>query len=235
MSASADPDDVEEFVAKMAVHRGLTADQRREQRRHQLIDAALDTIAEDGVNHLRVRAVSARARLNDRYFYENFLDCQQLLIATFEAQFNLALSGIMATLAESPQELRPRAQAVIQFVFTFIDEDPRRSRLLIELQTAQALAERRHDVIDVLTQVMIGQVRALLGEAAGTDNIIMLTALTVIGGLLELTTQWYQHQVNVSQSELIEFMTALVVTITDITDALDHHLTPPATRDDRSE
>ncbi|OBI14019.1 TetR/AcrR family transcriptional regulator [Mycobacterium sp. E2497] len=212
----------------MAVHRGLTADQRREQRRGQLIEAAFDTIAEHGVSNLRVRAVSASAGLNDRYFYESFRDCHELLIATFEDQFNRALTGIMATVAESPHELKARVRAVLEFAFGFIDEDPRRPRLLIELQTAEALAARRHEVIGVLTQVMVGQVRALLGEAAGADDNIMLTALTVVAGLLELTAQWYRHQIDVSQPQLIEFMTALVVTTTDITGALDRQLTRPS-------
>ncbi|OBH77042.1 TetR family transcriptional regulator [Mycobacterium scrofulaceum] len=210
----------------MAVHRGLTAEQRREQRRGQLIEAAFDTIAEHGVTNLRVRAISARARLNDRYFYESFKDCHELLIATFEAQFNRALTGIMATVAESPPEVRPRVRAVIEFAFAFIDEDPRRPRLLIELQTAEALAGRRLEVIDVLTGVMVGQVRALLGEAAGSEDNVRLTALTVVGGLLELTTQWYRQQIDVSQPQLIEFMTALVVTTTDIAGALDRQITP---------
>ncbi|BBY39785.1 putative transcriptional regulator, TetR family protein [Mycobacterium mantenii] len=210
----------------MAVHRGLTADQRREQRRGQLIEAAFDTIAQHGVGNLRVRAVSARAGLNDRYFYESFRDCHELLIATFEDQFNRALTGIMATVAESPPELKRRVQAVLEFAFAFIDGDPRRPRLLIELQTAEALVDRRHEVIDVLTQVMIGQVRALLGEAAGTDDNVMMTALTVVGGLLELTTQWYRDQISVSRPQLIEFMTALVVTTTDITGALERQLAP---------
>ena len=189
------------------------------------MEAAFDTIAEHGVSTLRVRAVCTRARLNDRYFYESFRDCDELLIATFEDQFNRALTGIMATVAESPHELKPRARAVLEFAFAFIDEDPRRPPLLIELQTAEALAGRRHEVIDVLTQVMVGQVRALLGEAAGTDDNVMLTALTVVGGLLELTTQWYRRQIKVSQSQLIEFMTALVVTTTDIAGALERRLT----------
>ncbi|OBI35794.1 TetR family transcriptional regulator [Mycobacterium sp. E1386] len=209
----------------MAVHRGLTADQRREQRRGQLLEAAFDMIAEHGVNNLRVRAVSASAGLNDRYFYESFRDCHELLIATFEDQFSRALTGIMATVAESPHELEARARAVIEFAFGFIDEDPRRPRLLIELQTAEALAGRRDEVIDVLTQVMVGQVRALLGEAAGTDDNVMLTALTVVGGLLELISQWYRHHIAVSRPQLIEFMTALVVTTTDITGALERRLT----------
>ncbi|WP_083177758.1 TetR/AcrR family transcriptional regulator [Mycobacterium scrofulaceum] len=215
----------------MAVHRGLTADQRREQRRRQLIEAAFDTIAEHGVGNLRVRAVSARAGLNDRYFYESFRDCQELLVATFDDQFTRALTGIMATVADSPPELAARARSVIAFAFAFIDEDARRPRLLIELQTAEALAGRRHEVIDVLTQVMVGQVRALLGEAAGTDENTSLTALTVVGGLLELTTQWYRHQIRVGQPQLIEFMTALVVTTTDITGALERQLAPRSADD----
>lgn len=210
----------------MAMHRGLTADQRREQRCQQLIEAALDTIAENGVSNLRVRAISARARLNDRYFYESFPDCQALVLATFEDQFNRALAGIMAILSDSPHDLRLRTRAILEFAFAFIDEDPRRSRLLIELQTAEALAERRREVIGVLTQVMIGQVSELLGEAAGADENTMLTALTVIAGLLELTAQWYRHQIRVSQTHLIEFMTALVVTTSDITGALERHLAP---------
>ncbi len=190
--------------------------------------AALDAIAEQGVGGLRVRAVSARAQLNDRYFYESFRDCQELLVAVFEDQFNRALTGIMTTVAESPPALQPRIRAVIEFVFAFIDEDPRRSRLLIELQTAEALADRRREVVDVLTQVTIGQVRALVGDAAGTDDNVMLTALTVVGGLLELTTQWYRHDIDVSRSRIVEFMTALVVTTTEITGALERELASPS-------
>lgn len=210
----------------MAMHRGRTADQRREDRRRQLMEAVFDAVAENGVGNLRVRAISARARLNDRYFYESFPDCQALLLATFDDQFNRALTGIMATVADSPHELRPRAKAVLEFAFAFIDEDPRRSRLLIELQTAEALVERRHEIIDALVQIMIGQARALLGDAAGTDENLKLTALTVISGLLELVTQWYRHQISVSQMELVEFMTALVVTTTDISGELGRQLKP---------
>ena len=56
---------------------------------------------------------------------------------------------------------------------------------------------------------------------------LLLLALTVVGGLLELLTQWYRNQVDVSRSRLIEFIHALVVTTTDITGALDRRLTPP--------
>ncbi len=211
----------------MAMHRGLTADQRREQRRRLLIDAALDTIAEQGVSNLRVRAISERARLNDRYFYESFPDCQALVLATFEDQFDRALAGVMDILSDSPPNLELRTRTIIEFTFRFIDEDPRRPRLLIELQSAEALAERRREVIGVLTQVVVAQMGELLGEAAGTDENTSLTALTIIAGLLELTSQWYRQQIDVSQSRLVEFITAFVVTTSDITGALERQLEPP--------
>lgn len=208
----------------MAMHRGQTADQRREQRRRQLMEAALDTVAESGVGDLRVRAISARARLNDRYFYESFADCHELLLAVFDDEFTRALTGIMATLSESPPDLRPRVRAIFEFAFAFLDEDPRRSRLLTELQTAEALAPRRHEVTDTLTDIMVGQVRELLGARAGTDDTVRLTSLTVISGLLELVAQWYRQQIDVDRSQMIEFTTALVVTTTDITGALERQL-----------
>lgn len=211
----------------MAIHRGLTADQRRELRRHQLIQAALDAIAEDGVRNLRVRAISGRARLNDRYFYESFRDCQELLLAAFDDQFTLALSGIMATLSDAPLELEARARTILEFAFGFLDEDPRRQRLLVELQTAEALAPRRQEVTDVLTRIMVGQIRQLLGERAGTDDTVTLTALTVSSGLLKLAAQWYRKQVEVSRSQLIEFATALVVTTSDITGAVERQIASP--------
>ncbi|WP_099021578.1 TetR/AcrR family transcriptional regulator [Mycolicibacterium palauense] len=211
----------------MAMHRGLTADQRREQRRRQLLEAALDAVAENGVRDLRVRAISARAKLNDRYFYESFADCQELLLATFDDQFNRALTGIMAAVADSPHELRARVRAVIEFAFGFIDEDPRRARLLVELQTAEALGGRRAEMVDVLTTVMTGQVRALLGADAGTDETVTLTALTVVSGLLDLAAQWYRGRLDVGRPQLIDFMIALVVTTTDITGALERRLAAP--------
>lgn len=209
---------------KMAMHRGLTADERRQQRRSQLIEAALDAIADGGVSELRVRAISERARLNDRYFYESFADCHELLLATVDDQFARALGGITVTLTESADELRPRVRAIFEFAFAFLDEDPRRPKLLVELQTAGALASRRQAVLEVLTAIMVDQIRQLVGEAAGTEDTVTLTALTVSSGLLELASQWYTRRIAVSRSQLIDFATALVITTTDITGALERQL-----------
>jgi AcrR family transcriptional regulator len=60
---------------------GVTAEQRRAIRRAALVEAALDLFAEDGARAVSKRAVCARARLNDRYFYEHFADSDALLEA----------------------------------------------------------------------------------------------------------------------------------------------------------
>ncbi|MGP4055469.1 hypothetical protein ACTWP6_11700 [Mycobacterium sp. 4D054] len=148
------------------------------------------------------------------------------MLATFDDQFTRALSGIMATLVDAPLELEARARTILEFALGFVDEDPRRQRLLIELQTAEALATRRQEVIDALTRIMVGQIRQLLGDRAGTDDTVTLTALTVSSGLLELAAQWYRKQIDVSQAQLIEFATALVVTTADITGVVERHIAP---------
>lgn len=208
----------------MAIHRGRTAVERRDERRRRLIEAALDTVAEAGVAGMRVRAISQRARLNDRYFYESFHDCRELLLAAFDVQFHHAMAGIMATVADSPADLGARTRAVVEFTLDFIEEDPRRRRLLTELQTSEALGDRRQQLIDTMTDTMAGQVRALLGVAAGPDDRVRLAALTTIGGLLELTVQWYERRIDVGREEFVEFVTALVTATSDLAGALESRL-----------
>ena len=48
--------------------------------KERLLDAAMDLIAESGAGGVTKKAVCARARLNDRYFYEHFTDRDALVM-----------------------------------------------------------------------------------------------------------------------------------------------------------
>ncbi len=60
---------------------GVAAGERRANRRAVLMEAALDLFAEDGARAVSKRAICARARLNDRYFYEHFADADAVIEA----------------------------------------------------------------------------------------------------------------------------------------------------------
>jgi AcrR family transcriptional regulator len=204
---------------------GESIDERRRRRRQRLVDAAMDIVAEQGVAGLGVRAVCSRARLNDRYFYEGFADCDALLLAAFEDQFTQGLAALLAAAAQTPAEPRPRVRAAVEAAFDFVDQDRRRPRLLIELQTADALRTRRREVVQTLAQVMVDQARELLSDRVADDRNVTLAALTVVSGLLEIATLWFQHQVDAGRQQLVDFMVAMILTTSDITSALERELT----------
>src|SRR6201998_896203 len=90
---------------------GVPAEERRATRRGALIEAALDLFAEGGVRAVSKRAVCARARLNDRYFYEHFTDSDALLEAIVRDLTALGLEGVGAATRGAAPDLHTQVQA----------------------------------------------------------------------------------------------------------------------------
>ena len=85
---------------------GVTAEERRASRRAALIEAALDLFGEDGARAVSKRAVCARARLNDRYFYEHFADSDALLVAIAEDLTAQGLAAVNAATMRVAPDMR---------------------------------------------------------------------------------------------------------------------------------
>ena len=124
-------------IADMAgrVYGGISSTDRQSTRRAALLDAALDVIAEDGVAAVTVRGVCGRARLADRYFYENFSDRDALLDGLADELFTQVggalLAAITATTSGSATaDPAAVARAGVETAIAFVTEDPRRGRLL---------------------------------------------------------------------------------------------------------
>ncbi len=66
-------------------YRGVAQEDRVAARRDALIEAGLDCLHDDGLSGASVRSICARARLTPRYFYENFADLDELLVAVVDA------------------------------------------------------------------------------------------------------------------------------------------------------
>src|SRR5271163_401625 len=64
-------------------YRGVTASERRTQRRERLLDAGLELFGTEGYASTSVRTLSAAASLNSRYFYESFASREELLYEVY--------------------------------------------------------------------------------------------------------------------------------------------------------
>ena len=75
-------------------YRGAEAEERRAQRRGQLIAAAVQVYGERGYQNATVKAVCKAAGLTERYFYESFANSEALLLASFQTVTDLLLQKI---------------------------------------------------------------------------------------------------------------------------------------------
>src|ERR1700722_20050043 len=99
---------------------GITAEQRRATRRAALIEAALDLFAEEGARAVSKRAVCARTRLNDRYFYEHFTDSDALLEAITRELTAQGLEAVNAATRSAAPDIHTQVQATAEAALEFL-------------------------------------------------------------------------------------------------------------------
>ena len=100
-------------------YRGSAVEERRAQRRQQLIDAAIEVYGSNGYRHSGVKQVCDAAGLTQRYFYESFGHSDELLIAAYEQAARSVRESNMAAAEAvgSDRVVRSRAKPLSNWVW----------------------------------------------------------------------------------------------------------------------
>ena len=162
-----------------------TADERRAERRVQIMRAALGMYGETGFRTASVKAVCIRAGLTERYFYESFANGEDLLKHCFQ-EVNRALIMRMRAASE-PDGRQPleRIRAALLVYFRDIRDNPSNARVfLLEMASVSAATEAL--VSQSLDEfgVLLMEVLAVKGPSSG------LLLRGVIGGGLHIARAW---------------------------------------------
>lgn len=205
------------MAADRGRYAGQSADERRSQRRARLREAAAETIAEQGLAGLKVRALSARAGLNDRYFYESYADTDKLLADLMEEQAAEVMAELVGVIATAPADTRVRLRAVVEAGVAAVTDYPVRRRIFTELQTTDELRGRRTLFVEIVAGVMLDQGRELLGEDAVAGVHAELAARTVAHGGLEILAEWLRGDLAIDRPQLIDFLVAMILTAAEVT------------------
>lgn len=200
-------------MTRARTYGGASAEQRRARRRAALLDATLDVIATKGVNGLGVKAICAAAGLNDRYFYEQFSDCDEALMALNDHLIFEATAAFAQAIARTEPEAQVRLRACVAAAVDFVTVDPRHGRFLIESQSTESLRAKRQQLVAAIAAVMMSG-RELLGVDAPTEQDSRLMALTIVSGGLDLGVMWLRGDLDIDRDTLIDFMTAFVLSAT---------------------
>ncbi|MDT4918528.1 MAG: hypothetical protein QOI15_1793 [Pseudonocardiales bacterium] len=195
---------------------GVPAAQRRAQRRAALLAAGLDLLGTEGQRRLTVGALCARAGLNERYFYESFATCEDVLVAVYDEVIAELMAAIVAAVAGAPDDTRAKARAAIAAAVELLTDDARKSRVVfVEALATPVLSARRADVARAFTALLVGQAQEFFGAetALRVGAWGEFAAVYLLGGLAESMTAWLRNDLPVDRDELIERSTDLFVLV----------------------
>jgi len=186
-------------------YRGKSAEQRRTERRAQLVAAALEIWQEQGWAAVTMRGVCARAGLTDRYFYESFADRDALLGTVWDQMRDETLAMLLTTIARvSDAEPLVQLRAALDAVVHHIADEPAQAQIIFgDHAGSSVLEQRRRDTVQMSTDLMVDLARPYLRDGVD-DRALRVTVLMGIGGFVELVLAWRHGTVEATAGEVVD-------------------------------
>lgn len=187
-------------------YRGMSAEERRLQRREQLMEAALDVFASIGLAKVTMRDICAQARLTERYFYESFRSTEDAFDAVYQRQEEQLFARVAQAMMTAPRNIEALARAGLHAFYAFIKEDPRRAQvLLIDSFSAnqQSIDKSKRAVAQYVS--MIEQLARELfpGLRPGLNMEMLVWGL--LGMAIQVGTIWARDQFRQPIEEVLEY------------------------------
>ncbi|MFI1918200.1 TetR/AcrR family transcriptional regulator [Nocardia sp. NPDC020380] len=183
-------------------YRGVSATDRRAERRTRLLAAARTTWGESGIGAVTVRGVCKTAGLTDRYFYEHFANREELLVAVADEVRDQLLATLVqagvSTEGPAEEKLRAALQAFLETVagdrhiHRIVSSDP---------GDIPALIQRRHDVLTMIADLVVEHAPAVLGVSTDPAGL-RRAAMFVTGGVNQLIEGWLGDTIDLTAAEL---------------------------------
>jgi AcrR family transcriptional regulator len=172
--------------------RGLTADERRRERRARLLDAALELFTANSFGTVTVDLVCQAASVSTKSFYADFANKEELFIELYDELIQQAKDAVLTVdLTGLDEDARTRAR-LGAFVHACVD-DPRVARIcFLEAPGLTPAVDARRRVIH---HEFATYVESLAGPyvAAGRrppSGNYRLGAVAVVGAINEVIIDW---------------------------------------------
>lgn len=167
-------------------------DDRKAEKRAQIIDAAVDVFAERGFHPARVSDIAKKAGVADGTIYLYFKNKEDLLLSIFEEKMDVLLGAMRSAMAETDD---PVVQVRLFAMHHFRQVQENRSAaevLQVELRLSNKfLKEYRPEKLWSYLDIFSSSVRR--GQAAGVfraDINPFIAMWAFFGGLDEIAMQW---------------------------------------------
>ena len=166
----------------------MSQDERRSQRRSQLIAAAIEVYGERGYRQATVKAVCEAAGLTERYFYESFANSEDLLIASYNAVTYSVFGQIRTSGAAAGATRVERARAMLHAYFAALQGDPRSARVfLVEIRGVSRAVDK---AFDASLRAIGAEVARIAGPEGGAGDPLLQAG--IVGGVIHIALRWIE-------------------------------------------
>jgi AcrR family transcriptional regulator len=167
-------------------YRGVPHEERRAQRRDQLIAAGVAVYGARGYRLATVKAVCEAAGLTERYFYESFANSEELLIACFDAITQAVMDQILAAARQAGPGPAEAARAMLHTYFAALQREPCSARVfLVEIRGVSRAVDKALDrALRTIGEQVAGFVA---GPAAASDPLLQAG---IVGGVIHIALRW---------------------------------------------
>jgi AcrR family transcriptional regulator len=194
--------------------RGLDAEQRRAQRRAQILDAALDQFAEHGYHQTSIEQICRAAYVSTKSFYESFESRETCYIALLQRTTDRIANTMVERLQRAPtDEVSATPELLAAFAHALVG-DPRYALVTFgEAAGISPAVERQRRVnrrwaAGFLEELWKHYGAIGPGDTSPADHSV---AAGAIGGMFDLVADWL-HDVDAvddaAVTDLIERLTA---------------------------
>lgn len=200
-------------MAAQRTYGGLSAEERRVQRRTALLDAALEIIGTQGLDKLTVSGMCSEAGLNERYYYESFGSRDDVLTALVDRIAEELVIAIAAALQTAGDDSRAKAHAAITAGIHLLTDDPRKTEVtMVAAMATPQLRARTTETIRVFARLVASEGIEFYGVTdPAPDPVIDFRATYLVGGLVQTLTGWVRGDLPIDRDQLIEYTTDVFV------------------------
>lgn len=194
---------------------GETSDERLARRRRQLLDAGLEIFGTTGYRTATVRQLCREAGVTDRYFYEQFDQTEDLLLAVYAACIDELTAAVQAAVDVDGVDLDEYARASLDAFLKVVEDDPRLARVVwFEVLGVSLRVEQTHLNAMAMFGAFIADVairRAGRTPQRGVDTAILSEAAA--GGVSQAVMGWVNRDFSPSRRAMVKTLTRYLVGI----------------------
>ena len=200
-------------MAAQRTYGGLSAEERRTQRRSALLDAALEIIGIQGLDKLTVSGMCSQAGLNERYYYESFSSRDDVLTALLDGIAEELVLAITSATHTTPGDSRAKAHAAITAGIHLLTDDPRKTEVtMVAAMATPQLRARTTETIRVFARLVASEGIEFYGVTdPAPDPVIDFRATYLVGGLIHTLTSWVRGDLPIDRDTLIAYTTDVFV------------------------